>query len=161
MLLVCALLGQRVGADLSRSHRLPNGIVTLSVVTALTSSVFFLWALVNTVTGGNLDGGCISFPLALAASVYGYGLVLDVTRWGFRVAGVAGYAAVACNYAYIISVVGGDLGAAFLLYLCIGAIYWGCAAILATCVDVVPKSLAPGAGSGAAYTPIPGGGIRV
>ena len=70
-------------------------------------------------------------------------------------------AAVACNYAYIVSVVGGDLGAAFLLYLCIGAIYWGCAAILATCVDVVPKSLAPGAGSGAAYTPIPGGGIRV
>ena len=129
----------------------------------MTALVFFTWALTNTLTGDNLDGGTISFPLALVASVYGYGAFpCDVKRWQYRSVAVAGYAAVACNYAYIISVVGDGLGSAFLLYLAIGAIYWGCAAILATCVDVEPKSSLPAShASSAAYQPIPGGILGV
>ena len=161
VLLLSALLGARVGKSVARTHRLPNGIVTLSVTTFITALIFFIWALTNTITGDNLDGGTVSFPIALLASIYGYGSLspcLDVTRWVYRVTAVCGYAAVSCNYIYIISIVGNDLGAAFLLYLFIGAIYWGCAAALSTCVDIVPKSL--GTSTGAAYQKIPGG-IRV
>ena len=169
VLLFSALAGARFGRSLSRSHSLPNGIVILSTTAGVTALVFFAWAVANTVRGGSLDGGAVSFPLALAAALYGYGAFSGCGaapgRWAYRTVGFFGFAAVASDYAYVLSVVGLDLGSAFELYLVFGTIYWGLLAALSTCVDVAPKS-APGAPSsaaagGGAYSKIPSGSLRV
>ena len=97
-LLICSMLGASLGTRIAASHAsLPASLVTLSVTGAATAAVFCAWAVYNTVTD-SFDAGCVTFALALLASLYGCGLCCGVQRWAYRILATASYAVVALNY---------------------------------------------------------------
>ena len=121
VLLACAVCGASVGRFFACSDGPrglvvqsdgPRALVVFNATTGTTATVFLVWALQNTVTNDEFDGGCVSFSLALAASAYG---LAEPTRWVYRMLAPAAFASVALNYIYVASDVGEALGSAFLL----------------------------------------------
>ena len=79
----------------------------------------------------------MSFPLAIIASLNGYGCFACAS---YRATALAGYVAPACNYAYVALVLKPyDLGVTFMLYLVLGTLYWAAAALVSTRVETAPK----------------------
>ena len=125
----------------------------LSTTTGTVAMGYFLWALIHCMAG-DFDGGVISFPIALCASIYGYGVCTSCsefsTKW-YRTTALCGFGAVALNYLIMAAIVQKDDGWLFLIYLLVGAGFW---LIAIVCAFFVNHSREQNDDGGGAYKPI-------
>ena len=75
---------------------LPKSQVVLNVLTLTVGLAYFFWALIHTLAG-SFDGGVLSFPVAVAASLYGAGVCVLCCAFQakfYRVLAFCGFGAV-------------------------------------------------------------------
>ena len=113
---------------------------------------YFFWALIHTMEG-SFDGGVISFPVAVAASIYGAGLFVMCCAFNvklYRTLVFCGYGAVLLNYGIIGLILQTDDGWTMLIYLMVGMVFWLVALVAAFAISMQSAEQEPG------YAKIPG-----
>lgn len=133
---------------------LPKSQVVLNVLTLTVGLAYFFWALIHTLAG-SFDGGVLSFPVAVAASLYGAGVCVLCCAFQakfYRVLAFCGFGAVLLNYGIIALIVETDDGWTMLIYLIAGMAFW----LVALVAAFVVTHVAPTGDETAAYAKIPG-----